>query len=116
MYLVQCEHRGFKQVECLIKSQGTVLLGVMRKVLALEVFHDDIRRAVFLKIVPEGDNIAVLDELGKSLGLFQETSLAYFEDAVLFIHRRKHCQSRAAVGDAAGIYSFIATLTSRRRS
>ena len=63
MYLIQRQHRGFEQVERFIHPEYAVLLGIVRKILAFEVLHDDIRRTVFLKVIPQGNDVSLADEL-----------------------------------------------------
>lgn len=63
MYLIEREHRRFEQVQRFIKLKFSMRLGIVRKVLALEVLHDDVRRPVLLEIVAQGDNVSLSDEL-----------------------------------------------------
>ena len=90
MHLIQREHRRFEQVERLIKREFPMPYRIVGKILAIEVFHDDIRRAVFLEIVPEGDDAAVLNEPGEYPRLFQETLLSGFKGISVSLRRRVH--------------------------
>ena len=103
MHLIQREHRRFQQCKRFVHLKYAVLLGVVGKILAFEVLHDDIRRTVFLEIVPQSDDISVLDELRESFGFGQETAFAEVKGIVLHGVRREHSQGHTAVGSAAGV-------------
>ena len=83
---------GFAGFGGLVKLKDAVLLGIVRKVLALEVLHDDIRRAVLLEIVAQGDDVALADKLGESPGFLKETGLAYLKGIALYLRRREYGQ------------------------
>ena len=92
MYFVERQHRRLQQIERFIDREHPMLLGIVRKVLALEVLHDDIRRAVLLEIVAQGDDVALADKLGESPGFLKETGLAYLKGIALYLRRREYGQ------------------------
>ena len=103
MYLIQRQHRGFEQVERFIDREYAVLLGIMRKILTLEVLHDDICRTVFFKVIPQGNDVSLADELGKGLGLFQKAVFAYLKGVAFHLRSREHGKGHTPVGGAAGV-------------